>query len=165
MHRALLACGAAAALLLSLAACSTTPTTGTVHGAFTLSAGAYDAPAGPATDASECVTHAQSDSDLADCETTAPAATQTVPCTATVPGVRPGAEVDLLDASGKVVGLGRLRGGRTTGSGAACTFPFTASGVPAGGGIYGVRLGPTGQPQAHFTKAELFGGPAVVPLG
>lgn len=165
MQRALLTFGAAAALLVALAGCATAPSTGTVHGRVSLGAGAFDAPEASGAQARDCVTHAQSDDDLKACETQALAAHTVVGCTAVSPTIRPGTEIDVLDASDRVLAVGRLGHGRTGDSGRSCSYAFTASGVPSSGGVYGIRVGATGPAVAHFTKQEIFGKPAVITLG
>jgi hypothetical protein len=75
-----------------------------------------------------------------------------------------GAEVDITDASSKVVGVGHLQAGKVefglTGKDTlGCALAFTVDSVPTGGDIYGVRVGT--QSPVHVSGDQLAKGPLV----
>ncbi len=124
---------------------ATTPTDMTVHGTMTLGPLAFAAGTGTGTDGN---------------------LVKGDPCGATdgYTDIATGAEVDVVDASGKVLGTGKLGAG--TGQDAmSCVFRFTVTGVPAGQSIYGVKVGNTARGVVHFTKDQLFGDGPHLTLG
>jgi hypothetical protein len=66
--------------------------------------------------------------------------------------IRDGAEVQVTDASGRILAVGNL-----TGSG--CHYSFTIPNVPAGLSLYGIQVGHRGA--VHYSETELRAGPAL----
>jgi hypothetical protein len=64
--------------------------------------------------------------------------------------ISPGAQVTIKDSAGKVVAVGSLGDGVS--SGGACTFNFTVSDVPGGSKIYAVEVSHRGD--INFTRSE-----------
>lgn len=80
--------------------------------------------------------------------------------------VQQGAEVDAVDASGKVLAFASLQPGSTPSDaelGKQCAFPFTISGVPHGKKIYGLQFGRRGT--IHYKESVMFSGHADITLG
>jgi hypothetical protein len=75
-------------------------------------------------------------------------------------GVQESATVTVYDASGKVVATGTL--GEGVPSATACTFPFTAGGVPEGEKFYQVEVAGSGRSAVSAEKARK--GDAVIEL-
>lgn len=69
--------------------------------------------------------------------------------------IHTGTSVTVTDAEGAVIGLGSLRAGTMTGSGATriCTFPFLVENVVAGKGFYGIEVSHRGK--VNFSEADL----------
>jgi hypothetical protein len=71
--------------------------------------------------------------------------------------IQTGAEVDVVDASGKVLAFAQLDPGSTPGFkalGQSCAFPFTITNVPHGEMVYGVQIGH--QPITHYAEKDFF---------
>jgi hypothetical protein len=146
MLRCIVAAALAGAALTSLAACSATPATSAgpasraVSGHMNLQGAAFDFAARElAGIALEPGDHCESVGGYTD--------------------IAAGAEVDVLDSAGKVLGIGNLQTPAIGDDAESCSYAFTVAAVPAGQKIYGVRVGNTARGVVHFTEAQLFDGP------
>lgn len=77
-----------------------------------------------------------------------------------------GAEVDAVNASGKVLAFASLQTGSTPGEDAlfkSCEFPFAIEDVPRGQKLYGIQFGRRGI--IHFKEEAAFGGHADISIG
>jgi hypothetical protein len=81
--------------------------------------------------------------------------------------VHDGAEVDVVDGAGKVVGFGTLGSCVPNASDPSIAiFQWEADDIPSGLGIYGVQIGGnSGRGIVHFTEAQMHGTSFVIDLG
>lgn len=79
--------------------------------------------------------------------------------------VKAGAEVDIVDGSGKVLAAGQLGAGAVPRTLDSCTFEFTVVDVPQGETLYGVKVGTASRGVVHFKSDAMFGDGPRLTLG
>lgn len=126
-----------------------TPTAATVSGSMALGVSAY-------TDEDTVAPYDATTDTFGD----APAAATGDSCDATdgYTDIASGAEVDVVDGSGKVLAIGNLAAGKVGADTASCVFTFEVPDVPMGLSIYGVKVGNGNRGIVHFSRAQMFGG-------